>query len=175
MSAVTVTETWRSIPGYEGYYSVSDLGRVRREMPAMRTRPGFILTLYTKRNGYQTVNLTRDTCTKNHLVHRLVLAAFAGPSALECNHRNGVKGDNRLSNLEYVTHAENVRHAVEVLGKPIALHGASNPGARYTTEQVREIVRRRIAGESFAALRRDFGISRTHVSNLVSGKWRKTG
>jgi len=47
------------------------------------------------------------------LVHRYVIEAFLGPSALECNHINGVKGDNRIENLEYVTHKGNVQHAYD--------------------------------------------------------------
>lgn len=106
-------EEWREIPGYEGVYAVSNLGRVKR-LAGSKLGRGYILkedrmlkpspdTL-----GYMGVKL----CFKRYSVHRLVMLAFVGPALdKEVNHINLLRDDNRLVNLEYVTHKENMMHA----------------------------------------------------------------
>lgn len=71
----------------------------------------------TKRGtGYVRVHLTKNGKTKKFFVHRLVAEAFIpndDPSKNCVNHKNGIKDDNNVENLEWVTHRENVNHAVE--------------------------------------------------------------
>jgi hypothetical protein len=67
--------------------------------------------IYFCKNGYARVNIKG----KIKLVHRLVMLAFYGDSELCVNHKNGIKSDNSVVNLEYVTHKENTRHRFEVL------------------------------------------------------------
>jgi len=98
-------EIWKPVYGYEGFYSVSNKGRVKSYY-----KGGRIMSL-AKHNGYICVRLYKERKRPTHQVHRLVLAAFVGPSSLTCNHKNAVKSDNRVENLEYVTQKENVRHA----------------------------------------------------------------
>lgn len=111
-------ERWKPIPGFNGCYEVSDYGRVRSVPHIMRTgisdriTSPRILSLQKCRNGYLTVSLGRKH--KHALVHRLVAAAFISeppfPGA-EINHKNGIRSDNRLSNLEWVTRCENMQLA----------------------------------------------------------------
>ena len=70
-------------------------------------------------NGYCFVMLSKDGETKQYLLHRLVARAFLGDSLLEVNHKNGDKDDNRVDNLEYVTHTENQKHSYAVLGRRV--------------------------------------------------------
>ena len=111
-------ETWRPVVGYEDWYSVSDHGRVKgrgRDWSHTAT-PRYILKPSPDSKGYPMVTLCHPRSTRK--THRLVAAAFIGPCppGLQVNHKNGVKADNRPSNLEYVTPKENIRHAIDVLG-----------------------------------------------------------
>ena len=102
-------EEWRSIPGADGY-SASSFGKVSG--PRGELKPS------TLNSGYLGVKVARRGTT----VHEAVLSAFAGPRpsrAHTVNHKNGDKKDNRAENLEWMTQAENNRHAVEVLCRKV--------------------------------------------------------
>ena len=103
-------ENWLPIPGYEGSYEVSDLGRVRsldRITDRGRNWRGRFMTPSVMPTGYLTVTLWRDGKQRTHLVHRLVLTTFVGPSESEVRHLHGDPSDNRLSELAWGTHSEN--------------------------------------------------------------------
>ena len=117
-----MTEQWKPIPGYEGYYEVSDSGRVRsvdRVHPYKNTSRrvrGQIIADAKQKNGYRMVVLWRDGRPKGHLVHRLVLTAFdrnPEPGEEAC-HENNQRDDNRVENLRWGTSTDNkidqVRH-----------------------------------------------------------------
>ncbi len=109
-------EEWRPVVGWEGYYEVSDLGRVRRIAAYRSTSVGRVLKPWRNVHGYRQVTLTHRGRRHAPTVHRLVTDAFLGPlpAGMERNHRSGAKDDNRLTNLEFVTHPENVRHALRL-------------------------------------------------------------
>jgi hypothetical protein len=111
-------ETWKPIPGYEGAYEVSDLGRVRslaRVTDRGRRWQGRLLTPCPLQNGYLIVTLWRDGRQRSPLVHRLVLLAFVGegPEGTEVRHADGSRTNNALSNLSWGTHSENQCDQVE--------------------------------------------------------------
>lgn len=120
-------EVWKDIPGHEGRYQVSDLGRVRSldrmiEYPAHVTSSGLRRGGYARKLQGRVLRPGRFTHT-GHVsvvlghgahgspVHRLVLAAFIGPPPPdhEVLHLNHVASDNRLCNLRYGTRSENVK------------------------------------------------------------------
>lgn len=112
---VVMSEVWKVIPGYEGIYEVSDFGRVKsilRTDRFGRTRGGMFLSPGLGKNGYYTVALCKNGKQKSRNVHKLVMEAFVGKSEKVVNHIDGVRSNNNLSNLEYVTQRENV-----ILGK----------------------------------------------------------
>jgi hypothetical protein len=112
-------ELWTSIPGYDGFYEVSNYGNVRsltRFVPYGRhkgmTYKGRDITLFLS-NNYPSVKLSKAGITKTTYVHELVLLAFEGdrPASIdrsEIRHLDGNKLNNKLSNLKYGTIKENV-------------------------------------------------------------------
>lgn len=108
-------EVWRDIPGYEGSYKVSDMGRVFSSKLGRGTmsRDGIMRPFGKKNNWYLRVRLRKDNQDKEYPVHALVWMAFRGtrPNGLEINHKDGNKRNNRLENLELITHSENIKHA----------------------------------------------------------------
>ncbi len=103
-------EYWRPIPGYEGLYEVSSLGRVKSLPRFMDNRhggksllKGRIMKLTPDTCGYLRVRLCKNCIQKSFKVHRLVALAFI-PNPLnlpQINHRNELKDDNRVENLEW--------------------------------------------------------------------------
>lgn len=106
-------EEWRPVVGYEELYEVSCFGRVRNIRERKRTYIGRILNGGINNRGYYRVKLSRGNDRKDVEVHRLVALAFLGPcpEGIQVNHISGIKTENHLSNLEYVTHKENHQHA----------------------------------------------------------------
>jgi hypothetical protein len=112
-----MSEEWRSVVGFEGYYEVSSLGQVRSVSRTTRRANGRMYPLrgrIRKQNttwqGYKTVDLGKGQVK----VHRLVAEAFiANPDRYEfVNHKNFDKGDNHVDNLEWVSRGQNAEHAV---------------------------------------------------------------
>jgi hypothetical protein len=99
-------EEWRDIPGYEGLYQVSNMGRVKSLKGNEK-----ILKLYSRR-GYLGLNLHKNTNVHLKAVHRLVAESFLGnyPN-LQVNHKDGNKHNNIVENLEWVTPSQNIIHA----------------------------------------------------------------
>src|SRR5688572_425467 len=98
-----IQEEWKPVVGYEGVYEVSSHGQIKRVTATNRAPAGLILKLQKDPDGYRTVLLSVNSVFKTHRVHKLVLAAFVGPRPTKqtINHIDGVKHNNRLSNLEY--------------------------------------------------------------------------
>lgn len=100
-------ENWKDVKGYEGFYQVSDKGRVRSiaAKPARGKYKGDTLSLFTDRNGYVCVNLSRKT----YKVHRLVAIAFLdNPNNHPCvNHKDENKENNNAENLEWCSYKYN--------------------------------------------------------------------
>ena len=114
----SIAEIWKPVVGYEKLYSVSTFGRVRRELTTKGATAGKMLVPYDNQHGYLVLKLSFRSHARTCKVHRLVAQAFLPPSLFNqtINHKNGVKTDNRVENLEYMTNADNMQHAVEVLG-----------------------------------------------------------
>lgn len=108
---------WRAIPGYEGYYEVSDDGQVRT-LPRTDIRGVQVKTrtraLNPNASGYPSLALAKDGSKWFIPVHRLVMLAFIGPcpDGHEVLHADGTRTNNNLSNLSYGTRTDNVRDSL---------------------------------------------------------------
>jgi hypothetical protein len=138
----TQNEEWRAVVGYEGLYEVSNLGNVKRLQ--RRIRNGFSTRVIEERNlriqklgnGYSVVALTKNYKSKTTLVHRIVANAFLDnkDNLPVVNHKDSVRHNNNVSNLEWCTVSHNIKHGFQfgnkvpnrpMLGRSGALHNRS--------------------------------------------------
>lgn len=175
---LSATEEWRQVPGFEGYYEVSSLGRVKSVGRVVMMGNGVRKTIKeliltpTPAACYLAVALWRDNKIKTCKIHTLVALAFIGPrpGGMEVAHWNGDGRDNRVNNLRYATPAQNT---LDKLRHDTIARGENVGGARLTPEIVRAIRQRVSAGELQYRLAEEFGVSKQTVNLLVNGKtWR---
>ena len=112
-------EIWKPVVGYEGFYEVSNIGKVRSLARIVECNDGRkrkikdrILKGSSYSGGYSGVTLHKDGCTKSVNIHRIVAEAFV-PNPLEkeeVNHKDENPSNNHASNLEWVTHKENINY-----------------------------------------------------------------
>lgn len=164
---VVFMEHWSPVIGYEGNYEVSDMGRVRN------VRRDSILAPLNAR-GYRRVGLYLNGAMKLINVHHLVCAAFIGerPERQEINHKNGIRNDNRLENLEYCTRKANALHARRMLHRS---SGENHYKCRLSTESITEIRRLAESGETQTRIGEMFGVTQAHISQIVLGRSRVSG
>lgn len=159
--------SWKEIPGQDGRYEVSDHGQVRSLM-FNKSNKARLLKLCSDGRGYVTVQLRYR---RRYTVHRLVMLAFVGERPIETphiNHKNGIKTDNRLENLEYVTRSQNQKHAYSTgLGDN---HGENHSRHKLTNDKIFEIRRRLASGERNIAIAKDLGVHESNISHIKRGR-----
>lgn len=138
-----MSEIWKDIPGYVGFYQISNLGNVRSlkrkvnnsESGTQRETKDMLMNPWDNGNGYLVVSLQKNHKRKNYYVHRLVADAFVNnPDDLGfVNHLDFNKHNNAVSNLEWCTQRENVNYSKEHMKKPRNKCKASNTGEKYIT------------------------------------------
>lgn len=165
-------EIWKPIAEYEGFYSVSSLGRVRREKTVNNTYAGRILHGGIDCRGYHLVLLYKNGVKKSFKTHRLVASAFINnlQNLPQVNHKDGIKTNNRLNNLEYVSAQRNRLHAFEI-GLQKGNCGESNPMARMKEKDVLAI--RKIysgGGRTYTSIAKDFNLSIRQTIDIIKRK-----
>jgi len=167
-------EEWKAVPEWEGIYEVSNWGRLR-SVPRVADSGfpvhGKIRSSSPDRNGYLKSFLCVNGSRKMKSHHRLVCSAFIGDGlGMEANHISGIKTDNRLVNLEWVTRSENMRHAYKE-GLNFAHIGESNPRSKLCDESVVAMRAKWDTGLfSMADLSREFGVAVGQIKRALSGE-----
>ena len=180
---IMMEEIWKDIEGYEGYYQFSNLGRVKSfsRIVTYINRNGIKCEYLTRdrflkdgnSSGYRIVNLTNaDGVKKIHFVHRAVLCSFLGfASNMYVNHIDGDKSNNILSNLEWVTPLENIRHAKDKgLFKPKEYSKAKGERSGKSKLTVQDVIMIRKSNLSNMELGRRMNLSNSTISNVRLGK-----
>lgn len=157
-----VLEVWKDVVGYEGVYMVSNIGNVRKN------KCGKLLKLVTNDYGYYIVTLTiPKISTSQHYIHRLVCFAFYDKpeDKPQVNHKNGIKTDNRVENLEWVTASENMKHYRE------NLKGLDLPKSRRNNKYCE--ITLRVSSETKARLMKEAKKDNRTLSNYIRIKLEK--
>lgn len=160
-----LNDVWSWIPGYVGCYQVNPSGDVRsvdriiKHGNGVSRLNGRILKHRINEHGYHMVALYKNGSAKNMKVHRLVADAFLekDPNRFEINHKDGDKSNNKLSNLEWCTRKENIRHSIE--------HGLRKPPTN------KRAVRRSdgVVFESISDAARELNTSSGHICDALRG------
>jgi hypothetical protein len=177
-----MSENWKPVVGWEDFYEVSDMGRVRsldRVAVNSRNRHGRILSPKPRKSGYVYVHFRNPNESQHIPVHRLVAKAFI-PNPLnlpQVNHKTpgkAARSDNRASKLEWVTSARNVQHGFEH-GR-IGPKGSKNGQSILNTKQIIEIRQQYAEGTSQPTLAAVFNVSNRTISKIVLGqRWKHAG
>lgn len=158
-------EIFKTVEGYSNRYEVSNYGRVitlfrgitKLMHPSFNTKKYLHVTLMKNK---------KRTCMK---VHRLVATAFLpNPNSLpEVNHKNGIKTDNSVTNLEWISSGDNQRHAYRIgLKKPPNLSGENNNSSKLKLVDVisiRLMIANKVKQRSIAKM---FGIANGTVNDI---------
>lgn len=150
------------IPGIPGYLATDDGGVVGKLGQPLKQR---------LIDGYPVVTLKVGKRRRWYFVHRLVLMAHRGesPEGYEARHLNGDRLDNRLENLAWGTHAENVQDAVRHGTARALKRGAASIRAKLSDDAVRAILAARGQGRSARIVGEEFGVTGARVSQLWRG------
>lgn len=164
-------EAWKPIPGWEGLYEVSNFGDVKRltfthEHPKLKSRtyPEKLLKPRQSKTGYMRVSLCKNSKSKDHYVHALVLEAFVGPrpEGKQVRHRNGKRHDNRLQNLVWGTPIEQ--------GADMRQHGTT--GKKLSAQQIPDIREKCRTGHyTYSEVAREYGVTPRVISGIHRGQF----
>lgn len=172
-------EEWRDVVGYEGSYQVSDIGRVKSVPRVYKMKDGrrknikkeIIMKFDIDKDGYFKIGLREKGKQRNFFIHRLVAQAFIKnpENKPQVNHIDGIKTNNSITNLEWVTHQENRTHAAEN-GLVPDQWGCKNPNVKISESKVRIIRELNKKGVKYSEISEIVGTSVSNVKNIIFGK-----
>lgn len=171
-------ENWKFIKNYENRYMISDLGNIK-SLKKLHRNSEKILKPVIQTGGYCAIDLGNGKKIKRFLIHRLVAENFIeNPlNKKQVNHINGIKNDNKLNNLEWVTASENQKHSI-LIGLRTT-KGIKNSQCKIKETDVLKILKDKrnykkisleykISISTISDIKR--GYSWTHITNLPNKK-----
>lgn len=169
-----IVEEWRNISAYEGEYLVSNFGRIK-SLPRKFSPNEFIMSLAKDYKGYMYCHLKEKTLK----VHRLLAIEFLSnhKNKPQVNHKNGIKWDNRLVNLEWATNGENIKHSYDNLGRESGMtgrFGKLHPNSKKVSQYD-------LSGnfiktwDSLQDINRETGFNRSNIGSCCLGRTCKDG
>ena len=175
-------EVWKTIQGFENY-EVSNLGNIKSlSRPRANGKNSSFLTKekilkpQLDKDGYCLINIVGNNKMKTLKIHRLVAIEFLENKEKkpQVNHKNGIKSDNRLENLEWCTQSENMKHSLNT-GLKIPLNGENCKVSKLTEEQVIEILTKKRDSNNkknwgAKELCLKYNLKPTCVSEIASGR-----
>lgn len=180
-------EIWRDIKGYNELYQISNFGRVKSKTtlvykqsngvskkPTFYSKKAKIVAITDNGRGYKISSLSKNG-RKNHYIHRLVAEAFIpNPDKKpQVNHINGIKSDNRVENLEWVSCLENLHHALD--NNLRDTKGEKSPTAKLSEIQVLAIRRLYRINPNFnkSAVARKLNVRDTTIHKIINNeRWK---
>lgn len=175
-----MSEAWKAVQGFEGYYEVSNRGRIRGCTRTIRryssdgsyhecTWKGGIRKLQPHSDGYLRVNLRKEGTERGFYVHRLVAEAFIpNPSGLpEVNHIDSDRSNNRAENLEWVSPSGNRKHGY-AFGNIEPPQGADQWSAKLNPDKVRRIRRLGRQGVEQRDIASMFDVAPSTINDVVN-------
>lgn len=168
-----MNETWKDIPGYEGYYQASNTGFIKNKIT------GYVYSVYCSKRGYPIVILRKNGKRKTILTHRLVaktfhpLSEFIGATV---NHIDGVKTNNCYTNLEWLSQSDNQKHAYKIGLQSVSDKQKLATSLYCVKNYSKKVVQMDLDGNFIAEFKsaseasRVTGFCQTHISSVCRGK-----
>lgn len=174
---MTRIEKWKKIKGYEKLYEISSFGRVK-SLPRVSLLPNGGKRYYPviiRKNGkniwgYENVDLYKNGVGKMITIHRLVAIAFIPnpDNNPQVNHKDGVKTNNNVNNLEWVTRSENQLHAFKTFRKK--LYGEDSSNNKLKEVEVLKVYEMLKDGKSQEEIANIFNVGQSLISLIANGK-----
>jgi len=158
-------ENWKFIKNYENRYMISDLGNIK-SLKKLHRNSDKILKPILQGGGYLAIDLGNGIKIKRFLIHRLVAENFLNNeyNKKQVNHINGIKTDNKLSNLEWVTASENQKHAIKTGLK--SSKGEKNSQCKIKTADILNILNDK---RKYKLISEQYKISISTISDIKRG------
>ena len=155
----------KDIPGYEGRYVVTDEGTI------LNSKGKEIYWRFDK-DGYKLVLLSNSGIKKSYYIHRLVCMAFLDnpDNKPQVNHKNGIRSDNRLENLEWCTISENVSDGFKRGRKPTIIQGEQAINHKLKGRDIPAIRQMISDGHKIQEISNQFNVSYSTIYSIKSGK-----
>lgn len=164
-------EIWKQMPGHPEY-KISNFGNIKSfkidRVNGKCIHPG------DNGHGYKLIHLYENNHGERYYIHRLVASVFIqnNNNLPQINHKNGLKYDNRVNNLEWCTMSQNVKHSINVLGRK-ELHGEERPNSKLKQCQVKEIMEMLSLHIQQKLIAEKFNVSIRAISNIKTGdRWK---
>jgi hypothetical protein len=182
MTGSSKKEIWKDIPSYEGLYQASNFGNIKSldklvgsgiKNQSQVLRKGKIMIKTIDRYGYYKLTLYKNKSQKNFTIHRLVALSFLQKVANKesINHKNGIKTDNRVCNLEWCTNMENINHGVK---NKLFDFGENHHKSTLKINDLIEIKLKYIPKKySSLKLAKEFNVTKQTILNILHNRTRK--